>query len=148
MNEISIRAMTQEDVDGVYEVEVSSFKIPWSKKSFTDEMSNSLAIYYVAEDNGRIAGYAGMWNVADEGDITNIAVHPDYRGMGTGKKLLKALFAEAIKRKLCLITLEVRESNTVARHMYEGFGFKEVGMRKNYYADNQENAVIMTVYLK
>jgi len=148
MNEIIIRKMTEADIDGVYDVEINSFAIPWSKKSFSDELSNSLAIYYIAESEGRVAGYAGMWNVADEGDVTNIAVHPDFRRRGIGKLLMKALFKEAQSSDMRLITLEVRESNAPARKMYESFGFKEVGIRKNYYADNRENAVIMTVYIE
>ena len=148
MNDIVIRRMETEDIDGVYDVEINSFAIPWSKKSFSDEMSNSLAVYYVAEVQGRIAGYAGMWSVAGEGDVTNIAVHPDFRRNGIGNLLMKALFKEAESCDMSLITLEVRESNIPARSMYEKFGFEEVGTRKNYYADNHENAVIMTAYME
>ena len=148
MSKIKIRRMTENDIDGVYKVETNSFAIPWSRKAFADELSNRIALYFVAESDGQIAGYAGMWEVADEGDITNIAVLPEYRGKGIGKMLLNELFSEAKQRKMSLITLEVRESNHVARHLYKSCGFENVGIRKNYYADNRENAVIMTASLK
>lgn len=146
-NEIIIRRMTEDDIDGVVEVENSSFTIPWSKKAFLDEMGNSLAIYFIALDRDRVVGYCGMWDVSGEGDITNIAVLPEYRGIGIGRKLISSMILEAKRRELYSVTLEVRQSNTVAKNMYKSCGFVSVGTRKKYYADNGEDAIIMTVEL-
>ena len=140
--------MTADDIDGVCEVENNSFAIPWSKKSFMDELENLLAIYFIAEYDGKVAGYCGMWDVSGEGDITNIAVLPEFRGKGIGRALLYNMFCEAKKRDLSRITLEVRQSNSVAINLYTSFGFREIGMRKNYYADNGENAIIMSAEFK
>ncbi len=147
MNNIQIRRMTKDDLDGIMEVELSSFTIPWTRKMFEDELTNELTVYFVACDGDKIAGYAGMWDVAGEGDITNIGVMPAYRQRGIGSALLRALFDEAHRRKLELLTLEVRNSNLVAQHMYKVHGFVNMGVRKNYYADNREDAVIMTAKL-
>lgn len=144
MNKPEIRRMTKDDLDGIMEVELSSFSIPWTRKMFEDELANKLAVYFAAHEGERITGYAGMWHVAGEGDITNIGVLPEFRRKGIGGALLGALFAEAKKRNLNLLTLEVRQSNIIAQHMYKSYGFVSVGMRKNYYADNRENAIIMT----
>lgn len=148
MNDIIIRNMTADDVSGVVLVENNSFKIPWSEKSFKDELENSLAVYFVVESENKIIGYCGMWDVSGEGDITNIAVLPEFRGKGVGRLLLSKMFSEAKKRDLSRITLEVRESNTVAINLYTSFGFEDIGMRKNYYADNGENAIIMSAEFK
>lgn len=122
------------------------FSVPWSEKSFQEEFKNKLAVYFIAEEKEKIIGYAGFWHVADEGDITNIAVAEAYRRAGVGGKLLGVLIKEAACRKLALLTLEVRESNTAAISMYERFGFKIIGKRKRYYSDPEEDALIMTLY--
>lgn len=148
MDNITIRRMTGEDLDGIIEVEKSSFTVPWTRKMFEEELSNGLAVYFVACDENKVVGYAGMWDVVGEGDITNIGVMPEYRKKGIGSALVKALFDEAHKRNLELLTLEVRNSNLIAQHMYKIHGFVKVGMRKNYYADNKEDAVIMTAKVR
>ena len=147
INNILIRKMVHSDIASLMEVEKSSFSVPWSEKSFKDELQNDAAVYFVALHGEKVIGYIGMWDVSGEGDITNIAVHPEYRGRGIGKQLLKSVFCEAGKRGLCTLTLEVRESNAIARQLYTSCGFSAVGMRKNYYSDNRENAVIMTADL-
>jgi ribosomal-protein-alanine N-acetyltransferase len=89
-----------------------------------------------------------MWQVCDEGHITNIAVHPEFRRSGVGSALMEALLAEAENRGIAALTLEVRESNHCARSLYRKYGFEDGGMRKAYYADNNEDAVIMWKRLK
>jgi len=132
-------------IDQLCEVENACFNIPWSRDALLDDMSKNLFAEYIAAvvDN-KVVGYAGMWKIIDEGHITNIAVHPDYRGRKVGRKLLNGLIANARKSRLKLLTLEVRISNDIARKLYETSGFEVVGQRRRYYADNNEDAIIMT----
>ncbi len=134
------------DAKGLAELDREVFSVPWSEKSFVDECNNKIAVYYAAKDNGKIVGYAGFWHVADEGDITNIAVLPEYRRRKIASRLIEAMIKEAKKRSLSLLTLEVRCSNTAAISLYENYGFKIIGKRKNYYTNPVEDAHIMTLY--
>jgi len=144
LNSLEIVRAREEYIDDIMTVENLSFKIPWSRQSITDEfLHNEKAVYFCALIKGRAVGYAGMWQVCDEGHITNIAVHPEFRRSGIGSALMEALIAEADRRGLAALTLEVRKSNHSARSMYEKYGFKDGGMRKAYYADNNEDAIIM-----
>ena len=132
------------DIDQVCEIENLSFAIPWSRESFESELSqNNLARYIVAKVNGKVVAYGGMWIILDEGHITNIAVHPDYRGQKIGEKLVEALLREAKESNAERITLEVRASNDAARKLYQKQGFTDGGIRKGYYGDNREDAIIM-----
>ena len=115
-----------------------------SEKSFRDEMQNKLAVYFVAKDNGKCIGYAGLWNVSGEGDITNVAVLPKYRKNGIGSMLISEMIKTAVTLKLELLTLEVRKSNIAAQGLYKKYGFDIIGERKRYYSDNGEDAWIMT----
>jgi len=146
---LEIVRASEEHIDDIVEVENLSFKIPWSRQSITDEfLHNENAVYFCAVLNGKAVGYAGMWHVCDEGHITNIAVHPEFRRSGIGSALMEALIAAAEERGLTALTLEVRKSNHGARSMYVKYGFEDGGMRKAYYADNNEDAVIMWKRLK
>ena len=136
------------DVDGVYAVECQTFSTPWSRSSFVAEMTgNDLACYLVLDDQGTIAGFAGMWIVVDEAHVTNIALLPHYRGRGLGEKLVAALMETARQRHAALMTLVVRASNTTAQALYGKLGFLPTGRRQAYYTDNQEDAIIMTCHL-
>ncbi len=144
-----IRRMTFLDIDGVWAVESKVFNNPWSRSAFVDEMTdNDLAHYLVLEDQGMIAGYAGMWIVVDEAHVTNIALLPDYRRQGLGEKLVRELIKTARERYAVMMTLEVRPSNTVAQSLYSKLGFLPQGIRRAYYSDNQEDALIMTCKLE
>jgi ribosomal-protein-alanine N-acetyltransferase len=133
-----------EHIDDIMVVETLSFKIPWSRKSLTDDITrNELAVYFSAAVEDKIIGYAGMWKVIDEGQITNIAVHPHYRGNGVGSELLKSLIEAAKSKSITRMTLEVRKTNTAAQGLYLKYGFNVEGCRKAYYADNGEDAIIM-----
>jgi ribosomal-protein-alanine N-acetyltransferase len=143
MNDIKIIYMSEDHIDDILTVENSSFKIPWSRQSFLDELSNKFAIYISAQASGRIIGYAGMWKVFDEGHITNVAVHPDLRGQGVGSLLVAKLLEISEAEEITALTLEVRRSNIAAQHLYAKFGFEASGVRKAYYADNGEDAIIM-----
>ena len=143
MSGIDFRQMTESDVDAVVEIENVSFSLPWSRQSFHDEMQNERAFYLLAVEGERAIGYVGAWLIFDEAHITNVAILPEYRRRGIGEKLMKQMI-EAVKHKgIQSMTLEVRESNFAAQAMYKKFGFEVAGIRKNYYEDNRENAMIM-----
>ena len=122
MKNITITRMTDDDVAEIAELEKKCFAVPWSEKSFRDEMQNKLAVYFVAKDNGKCIGYAGLWNVSGEGDITNVAVLPKYRKNGIGSMLISEMIKTAVTLKLELLTLEVRKSNIAAQGLYKKYG--------------------------
>ncbi len=142
--EMAVREMRIEDLDWVQGIENLSFASPWSRRSFLYELTeNKRAVYLVAELGGRIAGYIGMWVICDEGHITNLAVHPDFRRQGVGSRLLEELIVAAVARGVARMTLEVRVSNLGAQQLYANYGFETVGTRRRYYRDNNEDALIM-----
>lgn len=144
MSEISIRRMTLEDCEAVQAIEAATFAMPWSLRSFQEEMTrNACARYLVAELDGSIIGFAGVWVVIDEGHITNIAIKEEYRSRGFGKQLTAALIQYAANLGVVYMTLEVRRSNLTAQHVYTSMGFIQVGVRKKYYEDNGEDALFM-----
>ena len=141
--------MTSDDIDGVLKVEESCFAIAWTRADFEREMNeNKLAIYFVAKDGEKIVGYAGMWHVVTEGQITNVAVLDEYRGQKVGSLLMEALIKTAEEREMIGITLEVKISNYPAQKLYTKYGFKPEGFRKNYYKDTNEDAVVMWKYFE
>ena len=140
---IICRRMTLEDVPQVHEIELKTFHTPWTYQSFVDEMTtNKCARYIVAEEDGKILGYAGAWLVFDEGHITNIAVDEAARGRGIGTMVTQALMQYAANMGVQYMTLEVRKSNLVAQGLYKKLGFIELGVRKRYYEDNGEDAYL------
>ena len=144
MSDVLVREMEEKDIDGVLKIEELSFTTPWSKEAFTLEVTaNNLAKYVVAEKDGRIVGYGGVWLIIDEGHITNIAVEPQYRGQGIGNFLVEKLINICKDRGITNMTLEVRKSNIVAQSLYKKYGFKECGIRPGYYSDTKEDAIIM-----
>lgn len=140
---MEIRKMTAADINSVAELDKKCFAIPWSQNAFKDEMENDIAVYFVAYEGDFIAGYCGYWRVADEGDITNVAVLPDFRRKGIGSSLIEFMTEDARGRNLSCLTLEVRKSNIAAQNLYRKFGFEIIGLRKRYYSDNDEDALIM-----
>lgn len=143
INNLEIEEMKLDDIDGVFEVEKNCFEDYWSKDSFKKELSNNLAKYFVAKVDGKVVGYVGIWFVVDEGHITNVAVHENYRGKKIGDKLIKELVQVCKDNKIVSMTLEVRASNIVAQNLYRKYGFKMAGIRKEYYSNNKEDAIIM-----
>lgn len=143
---ITYNLMTSNDINEVYKISKSSFSIPWSIESINSEMNNPLAKYIVAkdEDSNLVVGFVGIWIVVGEGSITNIAVNPKYRGNGIGSKLLSSLINLCSDLNCTLINLEVRESNYPAQNLYKKYGFIVDGIRKGYYEDNKENAILMS----
>ncbi len=146
---INIIYMNLEHIDEVSELEQMCFYTPWTKKDFIKEISeNKLAIYIVAIDNKKVVGYAGMWHIVDEGHITNIAVMPQYQHCGVGSELIKKLIDIAVAKKMVGLTLEVRIGNLSAQKLYTKFGFRPEGIRKRYYSDTGEDAIIMWKYFQ
>lgn len=142
--EYKIVEMGEEHLVGVLEVERLSFPTPWSKQAFLGELKeNDLAYYYVCLEGHKVVGYAGMWIIFDEAHVTNIAVHPQFRGKKIGKALLLNLLEQALRLGAERITLEVRPSNKIAQELYRKLGFVPVGVRKGYYTDTNEDAIIM-----
>ena len=143
INNLTIEEMKENDIDGVFEVEKNCFEDYWSKDSFKKELSNNLAKYLVAKIDNKVVGYVGIWFVVDEGHITNVAVHEDYRGQKIGDHLIKELVQVCKNNKIISMTLEVRASTVVAQNLYKKYGFKMAGIRKEYYSNNKEDAIIM-----
>ena len=143
---IHYRLIKKEDVDGIFEISSLSFKTPWSYESIKSEINNPLAKYIVALDldNKKILGFIGAWIIASEADIVNIAVHPKYRSLGIGSKLLSSFIELGRNEDWYKINLEVRESNLSAQKLYSKYNFKVDGIRKNYYEDTKENAILMS----
>jgi ribosomal-protein-alanine N-acetyltransferase len=142
------RSMTEEDIDQILEIEHASFTLPWSRDAFYNEMHhNKFAVYIVIEVEGKIIGYCGAWIVIDEAHITNVAILPEYRGRKLGEALMEKMISVARSMGARSMTLEVRVTNNIAQSLYQKLGFQKGGIRKNYYSDNQEDALIMWVNL-
>ena len=141
---ICVMEMTERNLDAVLGIENLSFASPWSKNSFLYELQeNKRAVYLAASEEERIIGYIGMWVILDEGHITNLAVHPDYRRHGVAWRLIETLTVTAADRGLARLTLEVRRTNFTAQQLYLKAGFVSAGVRPRYYKDNDEDALIM-----
>lgn len=142
--DIVIRQMEEKDLDRIMEVEKTAFTTPWSRNSFLLEITkNQLARYFVGEVDGKVVGYGGIWLILDEGHITNIAVDSSHRRLGIGKKILEELIDICKEYEITAMTLEVRETNEAAKSLYKKYGFIEYGIRPNYYADDNEDAIVM-----
>lgn len=141
---VTFEEMRLEHLDQVLEIEKASFPTPWSRDAFNGEiLQNDFAHYIVAVYDSAVIGYGGMWIILDEAHITNVAVRPDLRGRSIGKFLMLEIIRQAVVRGANSMTLEVRPSNSAARKLYHGLGFIERGLRKRYYSDNNEDAIIM-----
>ena len=140
---ISIEPMRPEDVEAVLRIDRSSFPVPWLPAAFTTELSNRSACYLVARIDDTIVGFGGAWVIMDEAHVTTLAVDPQSRRQSVGERLLLALLEEGIRRHASRATLEVRQNNHAARNLYAKFGFYEASIRKSYYTDNGENAIVM-----
>ncbi len=139
---VKIVRLEEKHIDEIVAIEESSFSIPWSKTSFLSELQKKDAYYFVATLDEKVVGYGGFWYIVNEGHITNIAVHEEYRGQKIGSKIVDAMIAQKEELWMIGLTLEVRVSNEKAIKFYEGKGFVEEGRRKNYY-ENSEDALIM-----
>ena len=144
MAQLIIRQAEERDIMAIEGLEKVCFSDPWSYESLEhDILNNKLSFYIVAEVEGVVCGYVGIWNIVDEGHITNVAVSPDYRRKHIASNMLDVLIASCEEAGVERFTLEVRAGNEPAKALYAGKGFKEIGIRKGYYQDNGEDAIIM-----
>lgn len=148
MAEFSIREMYKADISAVLQVDEKSFSAPWTKEVYEQEIChNKFAHYFVVEESEAIIGYVGLWIVGADAQITNIALLPNYRGYKIGEKLFGFALQFAIQQSATRLSLEVRVSNIVAQKLYRKFGLVPGGVRKRYYPDNGEDALVMWVNL-
>lgn len=144
MVDVRIESMQISHLTEVLEIEKMCFSNPWSLESFRNELTeNPRALYLVALYKKRVIGYIGNWIICNEGHITNLAVHPKWQKLGVGEKLIRTLIEISKVYDVYHFTLEVRVSNLGAKRLYRRLGFEEVGLRKKYYQNNQEDAIIM-----
>lgn len=145
---IKLVPMTEDDMDAVLEIEGLSFPTPWSRRLFLNELSNPISQIIMAKDDKEmVLGYICFWIMADEAHIMDIAVHPGFRKQGIGKQLFAFVLEFSEARGVSYFALEVRESNKGAMEFYKGFGFRAAGIRKGYYRDTGEDAVLMELLL-
>ena len=140
---LEIKRMTKEHLTSVAEIEAEVFSVPWTKQGFADTLTMENVIFLVAEDEGAVVGYCGIYLAADEGEITNVAVSPFWRRKGIADMLLRNLLDQAKKRGIIRFILEVRCSNKPAIELYQKYGFKTQGIRKNFYDKPKEDAYVM-----
>ena len=141
---MTLRRATADDIDRIAAMELICFpEEPWSREMVAGEFSGlNPTRYFVAEEEGELLAYAGIWLIPPEGYITNVAVHPACRRQGLASKILRRMLGEALAEGITDVTLEVRVSNEPAIALYRSFGFEEAGIRKRYYGDG-EDALIM-----
>ena len=137
---IELVRMNESHVAAVAELERLNFSTPWDEASVRSELTNKLALWLVALDDGEVVGYVGSQTVLQEADMMNIAVADSHRRQGIARALVEELIRQLDAYQL---TLEVRESNAAAISLYESMGFQQVGLRKNYYQKPKENALIL-----
>lgn len=148
MNEqITIQPLGEEHIRAAAEIERLCFASPWSENAIREELHNEHAVFFAAMLGGVPVGYAGMFYILDEGNIANVAVHPDFRRRGAARLLLGALKDFALKNAVRRIWLEVRLSNGEAIRLYDNAGFVRMGMRPNFYEKPREDALLMMLDL-
>ncbi|MBF1322801.1 MAG: ribosomal protein S18-alanine N-acetyltransferase [Mogibacterium diversum] len=141
---IRVRIAKSSDLDDIYDLDVQTFAMPWSKEALSyDILENDNAFVIVAEYEGEFAGYADIWTVLDEADLNSIAVRVDFRRKGIGDAIMLAMTEMLSANGVATINLEVRVSNMPAIKLYKKYGFNECGVRPGYYLDNGEDALIM-----
>ena len=144
MNKGIVRPMQIDDLEAILEIERVSFATPWSLEAFKTELKdNEYARYLCLELEGQVIGYMGLWFILDEGHITNIAITSNHRGQHWGEYLMRFVMKEMMEQGMERMTLEVRVSNSPALSLYQRLGFAIAGVRKGYYADSGEDAMIM-----
>ncbi len=135
--------LNKDHIPEILEIENATHSAPWSAKSFENELNHKHGVFLVALLESKIAGYGGAWVLIDEAHVTNVVIRQDLRGQGIGRKLMKELLNQSIAKGAVCATLEVRKSNVSAIGLYETLGFVQATVRKHYYPDNGEDAVVM-----
>ncbi|GAE95442.1 ribosomal-protein-S18p-alanine acetyltransferase [Gracilibacillus boraciitolerans JCM 21714] len=148
MTKVEFRKMTESDITSVMNIDELSFPIPWPEDIYYEELrNNKYAVYFVAVVDDKVVGFCGSWMILDEAQITNIAIDPIYRGRGYGQALFQYVINYGLAHGIKHLSLEVRVSNTAALRMYKKFGLQPGGIRKSYYTDNLEDALVLWVKL-
>lgn len=135
--------LSKDLIDEILVIESSTHSAPWSRKSFENELEHKYGVFLIALVEGKVIGYGGTWVLVDEAHVTNVVVSPEFRGQGIGRKLMNEMLLKAREKGAVCATLELRKSNEVALKLYESMGFKMATVRKAYYPDNQEDAIVM-----
>lgn len=151
---VQFTPMTVDDVPAIGELEILCFPAPWSPETYLHELRhNPRSFYFVVRPVPEappalapILAYGGYWLMGDEAHIVTLASHPDWRGRGLGEWLMLNLIARIWEAGVTSVTLEVRVGNLAARQLYEKWGFEQVGLRKRYYRDNGEDALLLTLF--
>jgi ribosomal-protein-alanine N-acetyltransferase len=143
---VSFEHLNLLDIPELITIERASQGAPWSEKAFENELVNPHSIFRVARQGGKIVAYGGAWAIVDESHITTVCVHPDHRRKGLGKQMMLDILRESVERGLRCSTLEVRVSNESAIALYHHLGYQSVSVRRKYYPDNGEDALIMWLY--
>ena len=140
-----VSPMTLRDLDEVMEIERLAFKAPWSRQVFIEELDREWAHVDVLRDRpgGRVLAFVNYWLVRDEVHVLNVATHPEARRQGHASRLLEHVIAFANRNRCRYVTLEVRRSNGGAIRLYRKYGFRPVGVRPNYYVEDNEDAIVM-----
>lgn len=138
--------LSEEHLPHLVRIEQASNGAPWSEQAFRNELGHAHGLFRVALVQGKPVGYAGAWLLVDEAHVTTVAVDPEVRRQGIGRRLMEELLTEAVRRGMTCCTLEVRAGNEAALTLYETMGFVRAAVRKGYYPDNKEDAVVMWLY--
>ena len=141
-----LRRMNEDDLSSVMEIENLSYPTPWNLSSFKGEIENrpiSNPYVIIFRPLEKIIGYVIYWHIRNEVQISNIAISPDYRQMGVGEGVLRKVLVEMRRKGIDFVFLEVRPSNLAARHLYEKLGFTMLGLRRGYYRNPSEDAIVM-----
>ena len=136
-------ALDRSLIPKILEIEQATHTAPWSQRSFENELEHKYGVFLVGLVDGEVSAYGGVWILVDEAHVTNVVVKSELRGQGIGRKLMIELLKKAREKGAVCSTLEVRASNTAAIHLYEDLGFVQSTVRKHYYPDNKEDAVVM-----
>lgn len=145
MDGITVVPMEERHLNALVRLERACFSEPWTRAGLAEELRNPTAVFAVAECGGETVGYAGMHCVCGECYVDNVAVFPGFRRKGAAAALLSYLISRARERDGVFLSLEVRESNFPARSLYQAFGFREEGRRRNFYRSPAEDALILTL---
>lgn len=146
MSTLRIEPLAARHIPAILDIENEANGAPWSERSFTNELDNPQSIFAVGFSGSVLAAYGGVWMCVDEAHITNVAVRADLRQRGFGRQMVKYLMHGAKEQGMTCATLEVRASNVAAIALYENLGFAQVGLRKRYYPNNREDAIVMWLY--
>ncbi len=143
---IRFERLAEHHLASILEIEQESHGAPWSERGFRNELDHPYGRFWVAIEEGSIVGYGGIWLVIDEAHVTTVTVHSNHRRKGIGRKLCIQLLEEAKELGMTCSTLEVRAGNTAAIELYLRLGFSQSGLRRKYYPDNDEDAVVMWLF--